>query len=339
MKRVFRRIFHSFLLLVAIVGVALIVNYDLRRQAFWLIRDQASYYNSPELNDSFAQITQQLNLTKEGERLLVVSQPSLETAAQFNQNCPNREATSYILGCFNQGKIFVYDVPNSELVNAIPVTTAHELLHAAWERMSVADRTELEPILEENYRKNRNEELDRRMEMYAETEPGQRSNELHSILGSEFTDLTPELEEHYRRWFANRQTVAQIHQAFKEKFLSLERQSDQLLAEMNRLRSEAEQEKQAYQQAVSDLNAKINQFNQRASRLGGFSSEAEFNIEKSKLLARQAEINQWFEQANQKVSRVNELVVQINQLNRTLQNLSSDLNSQTPPERQEAYSG
>ncbi len=46
-----------------------------------------------------------------------------------------------ILGCYNPSSrdIYIYNVTNSELDGVKEVTAAHEMLHAAWERLSESE--------------------------------------------------------------------------------------------------------------------------------------------------------------------------------------------------------
>jgi hypothetical protein len=50
----------------------------------------------------------------------------------------------------------------------------------------------------------KDENLQKRLEGYAKTEPGQQNNELNSIFGTEYSKLTPELETYYAQYFKNR---------------------------------------------------------------------------------------------------------------------------------------
>lgn len=53
-------------------------------------------------------------------------------------------------------------------------------------------------MLEKEYRKNSDAEFSKRMDYYKRNQPGEEYNELHSIIGTEFADISPQLEDYYK---------------------------------------------------------------------------------------------------------------------------------------------
>ncbi len=267
-----------------------------------------------------------LGLTSSASRVLLASRPEINDAHQFNQNCQQREASVTILGCFTLNQIFVYNVTEPNLNGVMEATMAHELLHAVYQRLPASERAELDQLLEENYRQNRTEELDERLAMYARTEPGERANELHSILGTEFTNLTNELEKHYRQTFDDRQAVVAYHQKYASKFVNLLDQLDQIQSELNQLEQKIIKQRADYEQAVATLNQAINDFNNRADG-GYFTSQKQFDTERQSLANRNYQVNHRFTSINSFVDQYNRLVGNYNRIADQLTDLQAGLDS------------
>ncbi len=82
-----------------------------------------------------------------------------------------RQISRAILGCYVTQRIYIYDVKDAKLDGIREVTAAHEMLHAAYERMSSSEQTKVNALLEVEYEKLRNDkDLAERMAFYARTE-------------------------------------------------------------------------------------------------------------------------------------------------------------------------
>lgn len=225
-------------------------------------------------------------MTDRGEFLFYASQPSLEGTQMFNEKCARIEQSSAILGCYNGQYIYIYDVKNEKLDGIREVTAAHEMLHAAYLRMSDNERAKVDRLVEAEYTKlSGNQEFAERMAFYARTEPGERDNELHSIIGTEVALIDPELEQHYTAYFTDRSKVVALHTQYASIFYELQARGKELSAELERLADQIEAASGAYNQATVALNNDIQSFNERANS-GAFSSQAQFNAERASLVAR-----------------------------------------------------
>lgn len=282
------------------------------------------------LDGELAMMTGRLGLTSRAELILRASRPQLQTKQQFNQNCQRKEAATFILGCYNGRDIFIYDVSNQELEGISEVTLAHELLHAVYRRMTSKQCQELNQLLVVDYQRLKTPELERRMQTYDRTQPGQFENELHSILGTEFADLSEELEQHYRQVFKNRRVIVSLHQASQRPFLQKQQELERLKAEIATAEQSFKTDQTTYEQAVKAFNDEVGAFNQRAARVGGFTSQAEFQTARSRLadrqtqlLQRQSSLNAQLNQLNQKIDHYNQTNLAIQELNRSLDSLDS----------------
>lgn len=81
------------------------------------------------------------------------------------------------------------------------------------------------------------------MAYYDRAQPGSRSNELHSILGTEHADLGSEPEAHYARFFSDRSRVVVLHTKYNQRFIDLEQQVTALQAKLKQQRAVIEQRK------------------------------------------------------------------------------------------------
>jgi hypothetical protein len=108
--------------------------------------------------------------------------------------------------------IFIKKFNDRKLVNDMYVTSAHEMLHAAFYRLTTSDEKTSKRVLEMLYKEyGDNENLKTRMQVYIDGGLKEDSieflNELHSIIGTEVTNISPELEEYYKVYFNNRKSL------------------------------------------------------------------------------------------------------------------------------------
>lgn len=238
---------------------------------------------------AIAQLADASGMSDKGRFLFYASTPQLEGSAQFNNSCQRKEERSAILGCYRSGKIYVYDIQDERLRGVEEVTAAHEMLHAAYERLSADERTQVNQLLEKSYQelmRSGDASLQERMQYYARTEPGERDNELHSILATEVASLEPKLETYYERYFSDRAEVVRLHGLYSDKFEELNTNSQQLKAQLDTLADEIDRLTNGYNDAIRALNNDIARFNARASEPGAFATEAAFQAARSGLVAR-----------------------------------------------------
>lgn len=240
---------------------------------------------------AIAQLADSSGMGDRGKFLFYASQPEIEGTQRFNQVCTRKEQHTAVLGCYNGSKIFIYDVTDQRLNGIKEVTAAHEMLHAVYQRLSDNERQKLDSLLEQEFTKLENEPSYKdRMAFYAEHEPGERDNELHSMIGTEVKDISAELEQHYAHYFSDRAKVVTLHEKYQAIFTKLENESKALYAELQQLSQRIDTESEAYNVAVATLNKEIASFNTRATN-GSFTSQAQFDRERSRLVRRAADLD------------------------------------------------
>lgn len=280
--------------------------------------------------EQVAKLASDTTMTEHGRFIFYASQPRLDGTQAFNDACQRQEEGSAILGCYSKGKIFVYDVQDERLSGVKEVTAAHEVLHAVYERLSASERSAIDDELEVALEAVDSHKLQERMDYYARTEPGQRTNELHSILATEFEVLTPALEEHYETYFENRQTVVELHNQYSDKFSAIADSVTVSRQQLEALSTEITTLTNKYNDDTQSLNAKIEQFNARAEA-GSFSSQQQFSQERSSLLAEADGLSAMRRTVDAKVAEYERLRARYNSLVDESNSLQQSLDSSLAP--------
>lgn len=302
-------------LLLAILALFIVLN----RQ---FVVDQLTVWQYAP-SDSVSQLAKRATIHDKGLFYFYASQPSIEGTQKFNSQCDRKEPTSAILGCYSAQRIYIYDVTDPRLDGIREVTASHEMLHAVYERLSDEEKQKLGVLLEAEYAKQHNAELQTRMEYYARAQPGDRSNELHSIIGTEVASISPELEEHYKQYFGDRQKIVSLHAAYQKVFDDLAAQADTLGAQVTKLRDEVSAEIATYNTAAALLEADIAALKERegtvdrtsASQVNAYNADRQALIDRADALNRQkADIDAKTAEFNAKVKAYNDLVVRSNEL-------------------------
>lgn len=267
-------------------------------------------------------IRDSLGLTQLGRLYYDSSQPRIETADGFNQSCPQSEPNNPVVGCYSSQQIYIYDVRNEKLEGIEETTAAHELLHAAYERMDEAERADIDAELEKVYESVKTKELEARMKYYQVNEPGEETNELHSILGTEFTQLGTKLETHYAKYFTDRAKVLAYYQKYQAVFASIIGKLDTLAGSINQRTMAVNDRIAIYKNESAALSGDIRQYNSRQS-----GNMAKYN----ELVARQTEMNSRYQKINKEISAINKLRKEYDTLRKEYEALSRSINSSLEP--------
>lgn len=269
-----------------------------------------------------ASMRAELELTSGGERIFLATRPALENAESFNEHCGDHEDEVSLLGCYNAGKIYVYDVKLDSLKDSNKVTAAHELLHAVWARMSKSGRDEVAKWLEQ-VRQENSDWVQEEVNLYPES---QRLEELYVRVGTKLKEIPEELEKHYSKYFQNREKIIEFYENYQAPFRELQAKNGEIQREVGRLSMEIEVERRAYEVRLDGLNQQVESFNACANRSGCFSAEA-FRVERAELERESDELDQLRDELNQKIERHNNLVLEYEANSRDLGELNDALNS------------
>lgn len=304
--------------------------------AYWLVGhrqqvlDQVFLWGYQPTADISA-IAQRTTMTDQARTAFYASHPELDDATAFNKACGKSEQGAAVLGCYTGFKIYIYNVTDAQLDGIHEVTAAHEMLHAAYARMSAGEKQTVDGLLEQEYTVlSKDPAFADRMALYARTEPGERDNELHSIIGTEVSSISPELEKHYAQYFSDRQAVVKLHDAYASVFTRLQTEAAQLSEQMTQLEAEIKSRSSDYESASNQLNADISTFNQKASS-GQFDSSSQFSSERSALVARVRQLSVERAAINSMIAQYNDLVKQSNAIATQTEQLNQSINSNLTP--------
>jgi hypothetical protein len=248
-----------------------------------------------------------------GKFYYLASQPELflpAASTEFDQVCDQVESTTAILGCYNGFKIYIKDVVDEQLDGISEVTAVHETLHAIYDRMGDDEKAKIDVLLQAEYIKLKDDEtfLDL-MEFYSRSEPGQRNNELHSIIGAEVAVISPELETYYSKYFADRQKVVALNTKYSGVFDALKSRADELSAQLTALSETITNQSDQYNSDSKILNNDIISFNNRANS-SGFSSQTQFNNDRNILINRSEALDATRNSINEQVDNYKTLAAE-----------------------------
>lgn len=270
----------NLVLTAALVGAGyFVVVFRQDIQDWWALRSYTPSANIVAIADETAMIGY-------GRDMFYVSQPKVEDSEAFNLHCTHTGEKTVVLGCYAAQKIYLYNVTDVRLDGVVEVTAAHEMLHAVYERMDEAEKAKVDAMIEAELPKVTDERLRGLIALYAETEPGEKLNEMHSILGTEYPSLSPELEAYYKQYFGDRTKVVALAQKYQGAFAAsqariadmsgrlqgLKAKIDANTGEINRQKAEIEAESErlnnlrnsdttSYNAAVPGYNAKTRTYN------------------------------------------------------------------------------
>jgi chromosome segregation ATPase len=241
-----------------------------------------SYAPSPQI----AAINNRVGFSEKGTHLFYASQPELLDRSSFNNACRSvaTEQTA-VLGCYSKLRIYLFNIDNSSLDGVKEVTAAHEMLHAAYVRLSTSERKRVNALLEAQPLGDDEQRISELMAEYDKSEPGERMNELHSIVGSEIGSLNPELEAYYSKYFTDRSKVVALSIQYQSVFDQLKARQETLASELGTLADEIDKDSAVYKRNLQVLTTDIESFNDRASS-GTMTREA-YDSERSRLESRQ----------------------------------------------------
>ena len=264
-----------------------------------------------------------LALTAAGERIFAATQPTLEDKDAFNEHCESQNREVSLLGCYVNGRIYVYEVLREGLTDSNKVTLAHELLHAAWDRMGKSEKARVSELLEDVRAANA-EWFKTELASYNEEA---KIEEVWTRAGTKLKDLPEELEQAYAKYFQERARIVAFYESYQAPFQELQKRNEKLQTEILATKAEIVTERANYAASVAELDAEIERFNQCADAAGCFEAR-EFEQEREKLMAEKARLEQRREEINEKIERNNRKVIEYQENQLALGELVEAMNSQ-----------
>ena len=172
---------------------------------------------------SVATIASDDTMTDYAKHLFYVNRPDvIQSRSNFAAKCPLDVEKTIVLGCYveNDNGIYLYDVQDERLNGVVEVTAAHEMLHAAYARLSADEKQRVDNLLTSYYQNDLTDpRLKKTFDAYKKS-GADVTNEMHSIFGTEVTSLPPALETYYKQYFTNRQAIVEEANRYEAEFTS-----------------------------------------------------------------------------------------------------------------------
>ena len=266
--------------------------------------------NGYEPGEVLNKVISDINLTDDGMRILRATRPALQSADDFNSNCQSKAQNSSTLGCYRDGRIYIYDIYRAELEGIRQATLAHEFLHAVWARMSNAERDSLSASLKSVYDSNKTIQKD--MEIYDVSDP---NDEIHSRIGTQVApeELPEDLRAHYAKYFKSHADTVAYYVKYNLVFEDLTMRLTQLQANIAEHRKKLETMKADYKNEYDTFDADLKSYNARRNAPNGFSSDEEFRLAYRKLVDQQKHLQASYNTLVTYIEETNKLINDYNQ--------------------------
>lgn len=267
-------------------------------------------------------------LSETGKFYVYASQTKIVDKAEFNHYCGSlQNEKSIVLGCYSPvtKQIAVYDVTDERLSGVREATTAHEMLHAVWDRLSVGEQRHLNGLLNAEATKVNDQRLRGLFEQYRQSDPSSMPTELHSIIGTEVAEVSPELEAHYDKYFSDRKALVAETKRYESVFVDIETRQTTLVSELDSLAASLNIRSRDYEKQLGSLNREVDSFNSWAE--SGYASASEFDRRRSSLMVKIDNLEADRIGINNDVERYNQLSQELESLNMLAQDLSRSLDS------------
>jgi chromosome segregation ATPase len=222
----------------------------------------------------------------------------------------------------------LFRVTDKRLDGVNEVTAAHEVLHAAYERLSAEEKRNVDSMTAAMLAKITDKRILDTVEQYRTSDLHSVPNELHSILATEVPRLSPELEQYYSQYFGDRQRIISYSEDYQDAFESREDEAKAILGRMTSLQEEIGRLDAELGLLREELNAQYQQL--EASR--DSADPAEFNAQARAYNAKVQEFNSTLayrnslaEQYNRLRSEYNSLVVEEKELIKAIDSRAQSL--------------
>lgn len=272
-------------------------------------------YNPPA---AIVKLASDDTMTSKARHMFYVNHPSLVAQApDFRKSCPVSEQT-IVLGCYQpiQNRIYIYDVADARLNGVHEVTAAHEMLHAAYDRLSSKDKSYVNGLLQSYYDTQTDQRITDTINAYKKSEPNDVVNEMHSIFGTEIADLPAPLESYYDQYFSNRAAVVAFSASYEGEFTNR-------MAKITSYDQQLTAMKQSIDGQEADLKNLLNQIESDRARLDRLKSSGDFAAYNAAVPGFNAEITAY----NSGVSRLKNDIDSFNELVQTRNSLAAELRS------------
>lgn len=276
-----------------------------------------------------AALATETTMNQYGTKLFYVNHPSIEDKATFNSSCREDEQT-IVLGCYIKARgIHILDVTDDRLDGVEQVTAAHEMLHAAYERLGSSEKSRINKLLQDTYEKMNDSRISSNIESYKAAK-ADVNNELHSILGTEVASLPADLETYYQKYFNDRKKIVAFSTTYESELTGRKEKVAEDDKMLTSLESQIKANNSRLDAQSNDLKAQKNKLDQ----LKNSENFADYNAGVPAYNRQVSAYNSLINSTNQLIGQYRALLETRNALVADLQTLSKALDSRisTRPE-------
>jgi hypothetical protein len=244
-------------------------------------------YNPPA---AVVQLAKDTTMTSKAKNIFYANHPQISDRQTFAKQCltSNNQEATIVLGCYDRTGIYIFKVTDVQLNGVEQVTAAHEMLHAAYDRLSSSERKKIDSLVMAQFANLNDPRISQLAKSYEKQKPGSVPNEMHSIIATEVKEIDSELENYYMRYFTNRQKIVEFASSYQKKFEDLKALVEKIDGDLALRKSEIDNKEQqlkllqsdlqsekaqmdklfvsgqnrAYNNLVEDYNNKVSQYNQ-----------------------------------------------------------------------------
>jgi uncharacterized protein YukE len=324
--RAMRRRLSILVLAVVLLLLFLVIRNPYRITDWFKLRDYQPTADITAIGDA-------TTMTDKARHLFYINHPELQDKAAFRQSCPQYDEQTIVIGCYDAGQrgIFVLKVDDERLNGVEEVTAAHEMLHAAYERLSDSERARIDALLQDYANTQlKNQRILTTLEGYKKSEPGQQLNEMHSMFGTEIDDLPTELKAYYSQYFQDRSRVVAAADAYQAAFTSRQATIEQYDSQLKQLNTKIKADTQSLETQADDIDRSRKQL--ESYRQGGNIDSYNNGVEPFN--ARVNAYNALLEATRQEISQYNTLVGERNAIAAQTLELQKAIDSSSLPQSQ-----
>ena len=190
------------------------------------------------------------------------------------------------------------------------------------------ERKRVDAMLESFYATLADPKMEALLASYELIEPGERLNELHSLLPTEYERLSPALERYYRRYFGDRRKIVTAFESYDRVFTDLEARHDALETQLDGLHAQLDASKTELDAAgaqADDLSAQI-----ESLRRAGSNREVELARRRAEQRRRTRQ-TRLAQQYNTLVDQYNGVVGQVNTVAQSAHEIYDSVSSGPEP--------
>jgi hypothetical protein len=293
---------------------------------WWVLRN----YQAPA---NISTIADEIALTDNSRKVFYVNKPEITNSQEFTQACQSKaQEKTIVLGCYhgNQFGIFILDVTDPRLQGVEQVTAGHELLHAAYDRLTSSERSRIDKLLSDYYLTIKDQRIIETIEAYKQSEPNDLVNEMHSIFGTEIPNLPPELEQYYSKYFKDRSAIVGFSQKYQSEFTNRKNKIASADSQLAVYKKQIDSQENGLQQQLATIDAQEAQMNQLKASGNYDSYNAMVTPYNNLIYSYNAKINslqRLIDKHNNLVNERNAIVLEESQLIQNLQPQAKRINN------------